>query len=88
MEKISVANSRYSYINEGDWPNGSVDIHRVTVRKSFLKAFFVAIILLPIACCYFFVFSFKPLGFSSKLNIPGAPPTNEDVASRVEGLVC
>ncbi|OMO83380.1 hypothetical protein COLO4_22553 [Corchorus olitorius] len=59
MEKISVANSRYSYINEGDWPNGSVDIHRVAVRKSFLKAFFVAIILLPIACCYFFVYSFK-----------------------------
>ncbi|XVF62307.1 hypothetical protein PTKIN_Ptkin08bG0206800 [Pterospermum kingtungense] len=53
MGKLSVANSRYRYINEGEWPSGSVDIHHVIVRKSLVKPFF----LLPIAC--FFFFSFK-----------------------------
>ncbi|XVF16033.1 hypothetical protein REPUB_Repub09cG0206700 [Reevesia pubescens] len=56
MGRISVSNCRYSYINEGEWPSGSVDIHHVNVRKSFLKVFFVPILLLPIACCFF---SFK-----------------------------
>ncbi|XVE87549.1 hypothetical protein DITRI_Ditri18aG0126400 [Diplodiscus trichospermus] len=55
MGKISVANSRYIYINEDKWPSGSVDIHHVAVRRSSLKAFFVAILLLPITC-YFFPF--------------------------------
>ncbi|XP_022741006.1 uncharacterized protein LOC111292741 isoform X2 [Durio zibethinus] len=59
MGKISIANSRYSYINEGEWPSGSVDIHNIIVRKSFVKSFFVPILvfvlLLPIAS-YFFSF--------------------------------
>ncbi|XVF18151.1 hypothetical protein REPUB_Repub10bG0187500 [Reevesia pubescens] len=56
MGKISVVNSGYSYINEGELPSGSVDIHHVIVRRSFRKAFFVPILLLPIACFYFFSF--------------------------------
>lgn len=54
MGKISISISRYGYVNEGEWPSGSVDIHHVMVRKSFGKAFFVAVLLLPIACCFFY----------------------------------
>ncbi|XVF59899.1 hypothetical protein PTKIN_Ptkin07bG0313000 [Pterospermum kingtungense] len=56
MGKISIADSRYSYINEDERPSELVDIHHVIVRKSFPRAFFVAILLLPIVCSFF---SFK-----------------------------
>ncbi|KAK8607392.1 hypothetical protein V6N13_053129 [Hibiscus sabdariffa] len=43
-----------SYIDEGEWPPGSVDIH--IVKKSLRKAVFVAILLLPFASCIFLSF--------------------------------
>ncbi|GMI86305.1 hypothetical protein like AT4G35530 [Hibiscus trionum] len=45
MGKISM-----TYIREGEWPPGSVDIH--VVKKSLRKAVFVAILLLPFACIF------------------------------------
>ncbi|XWS42238.1 hypothetical protein CRYUN_Cryun17cG0150900 [Craigia yunnanensis] len=88
MWKISVSNSRYSYINKGKWASGSVDIHHVIVRKSFLKPFFVPILLLPIAC-YFFSFkensatvlfwSFLLSGLLVILLLPWKPVDKESV---------
>lgn len=43
MVKLSIANSRYTYLNDTEWPSEAVGIHHVLVKKSFLKSFFVSI---------------------------------------------
>ncbi|KAK8996226.1 hypothetical protein V6N11_076469 [Hibiscus sabdariffa] len=112
-----------SYIDEGEWPPGSVDIH--IVKKSLRKAVFVAILLLPFASCIFLSFKHSEsviimpafgvqleTHYASNLLLEplftcawegragvgvqginlvvceGATPSDEDVASHMEGLVC
>ncbi|GKV30205.1 hypothetical protein SLEP1_g39047 [Rubroshorea leprosula] len=45
MVKFSFSNSRYTYMNESEWPSEAVGIHHIVVQRSFLRGFCVSALL-------------------------------------------